>query len=100
MAQTVFTNLYLHDPSKIEDRVLKAFCVGVLKLVAICKEVITTTAVYEDEHFQPSAHGFHLADSISEQRTLGKLICFRLHSLSQFAFKLSMLLLAVTTKRL
>jgi len=80
MAQTVFTNLYLHDPSKIEDRVLKAFCVGVLKLVAICKEVITTTAVYEDEHFQPSAHGFHLADSISEQRTLGKHNLFRLRS--------------------
>lgn len=72
MAQTIFANLYLHNPTLIEDRVLKAFSIGVLKLVAISKDIITTACVYEDEHFQPSTHGFQLADSVSEQRIGGE----------------------------
>lgn len=74
MAQTIFANTYLHEPQAIEDRILKAFCLGVLKLVSLCKDVITTTCVYEDEHFQPSTHGFKLADAITEQRILGGLL--------------------------
>ena len=72
MAQTIFANIYLRDPLLIEDRILKAFSLGILKLVAICRDIITAASVYEDEHFQPSSHGFQLADAITEQRIVGK----------------------------
>ena len=78
MAQTVFANIYLHNPVLIEDRILKALSLGMLKLVAICKDCITSTGVYEDEHFQPSTHGFQLADTVTELRIMGKGIsCYR-----------------------
>lgn len=40
LAQTVFTNLYLHNPYLIEDRTLKAFCLAVYKLLEIIKDYI------------------------------------------------------------
>lgn len=40
LAQTVFINLYLHKPCLIEDRTLKAFCLGVYKLLEIIKDVV------------------------------------------------------------
>lgn len=75
MAQTVFANLYLHNPFSIDDRVMRAVCVTVLKLVSVVKELITSTCVYEEDHFQPMTHGFQLADSITPQRVLGLSAC-------------------------
>lgn len=40
LAQTVFTNLYLHKPHQIEDRVMKAFSISVFKIVDIIKDFI------------------------------------------------------------
>lgn len=40
LAQTVFTNLYLHKPYVIEDRTLKAFCIAVYKLLEVIKDYI------------------------------------------------------------
>lgn len=40
LAQTVFTNLYLHKPYEIEDRTLKAFCLMVYKLLEVIKDYI------------------------------------------------------------
>ena len=71
MAQTVFANLYLHNPHAINDRPMKAVCITVLKLVSVVKELITSTCVYEEDHFQPMTHGFQLADSVTPQRVLG-----------------------------
>lgn len=40
LAQTVFTNLYLHKPYAIEDKVLKTFILSVYKLIDIIKDFI------------------------------------------------------------
>lgn len=40
LAQTVFTNLYLHKPYMIEDRTMKAFSLTVYKLIEIIKDFI------------------------------------------------------------
>ena len=40
LAQTVFTCLYLHDTDLIEDRCLRAYCLGVLKVCDILKDKI------------------------------------------------------------
>jgi len=41
LAQTVFTNLYLHSPSSIQDKPLGTFCVAMLKLVDVIEECVT-----------------------------------------------------------
>ena len=48
MAQTVFINLYLHDPSLVKDRTLKAFCVCFLKLVDNIRDRINRASVFEE----------------------------------------------------
>ncbi|KAF5277241.1 hypothetical protein FQR65_LT00349 [Abscondita terminalis] len=73
LAQTVFTNLYLHKPYIIEDRTLKAFSLAVYKLLEIIKEFIHKSVVYEEEDFQPMHYGYHLNPDISEQRMIGML---------------------------
>ncbi|XP_018332280.1 N-alpha-acetyltransferase 35, NatC auxiliary subunit isoform X2 [Agrilus planipennis] len=73
LAQTVFTNLYLHKPYLIQDRTLKAFCLAVFKLLEIIKDFVHKAMVYEEEDFQPVQYGYHLSPDISEQRTIGML---------------------------
>ena len=51
LAQTVFTNLYLHDPNLIEDRPLKAFSVCMLKTVDLIKDRINRAGVYEEVQY-------------------------------------------------
>ena len=52
LAQTVFTNLYLHAPFKVSHPLLKAFSVVTLKLVDLIREFVTKGSVYEEEDFQ------------------------------------------------
>lgn len=73
MAQTVFANLYLHNPSLVEHRILKAFLIASLKLVDKIRELIGQTNVYEEEHFQSVTYGFQLADDVSSLRATGML---------------------------
>lgn len=40
LAQTVFTNLYLHKPYQIEDKALRYFCLMVYKLLEVIKDYI------------------------------------------------------------
>lgn len=40
LAQTVFTNLYLHKPYTITNRCLKAFCILVYKLLEVIKDFV------------------------------------------------------------
>ncbi|KAL3227940.1 hypothetical protein MRX96_003877 [Rhipicephalus microplus] len=49
LAQTVFTNLYLHKPHQVEDK----------------------AAVFEEEDFQPVVYGFKLAWDVTEVRAAG-----------------------------
>ncbi|KAI8789897.1 N-alpha-acetyltransferase 35 NatC auxiliary subunit [Biomphalaria glabrata] len=71
LAQTVFTNLYLHNPYIIEDRVLKAFCIIMLKIVDHIRERINRAGTVEEEDFQPMSYGFKMAGDVSESRALG-----------------------------
>lgn len=71
IAQTIFANLYLHNPFILEHRVLKAFCVGMLKLVDNIRAMVTQTSVYEEEHFQSMTYGFQLAETVTPQRVTG-----------------------------
>lgn len=71
LAQTVFTNLYLHKPNLIEDRVIKAFSICILKLVDIIREFINKAGVFEEEDFQPVIYGYKLANDVTDIRAAG-----------------------------
>ncbi|XP_071449323.1 N-alpha-acetyltransferase 35, NatC auxiliary subunit [Hetaerina americana] len=73
LAQTVFTNLYLHKPYQIEDKPIKAFSICILKIVEIFKDFVNRAMVFEEEDFQPMAYGYRLVPDISEARALGML---------------------------
>lgn len=40
LAQTVFINIYLHKPCVIDDRILKAFCFAMYKLLELIKDTV------------------------------------------------------------
>ena len=73
LAQTVFTNLYLHNVHEVEDSAMKAFSVAVLKIVALIKDFVNRGGVFEEEDFQPTTYGFKLCAEVSEQRCGGML---------------------------
>lgn len=68
LAQTVFTNLYLHNPLKIEDKCIKWFSLLILKLVDFCLQFIQKAEVYEEEDFQPSLYNYRLDFDVSESK--------------------------------
>lgn len=69
LAQTVFTNLYLHDPSLIEDKCIKSFSRIILKLVDIIKEFVGRANVVEEEDFL-SGYPHHIPCDISDSKAL------------------------------
>lgn len=69
LAQTVFTNLYLHNPSLIEDKCLKSFSYLILKLVDIIKEFVGRANVVEEEDFQ-SVYAYHIPCDISDSKVM------------------------------
>lgn len=71
LAQTVFTNLYLHNPYIIEDRYLKAFCICMLKIVDIIRDRVNRAGAFEEEDFQPVTYGFKMAAETSDVRAIG-----------------------------
>jgi len=73
LAQTVLTNLYLHQVDKIQCVLVKAVCVAILKLVELVKDVIGKAGVYEEEDFQPLTYGFRLCQDVTEQRCVAGL---------------------------
>lgn len=68
MVQTVFINLYLHDPQVIVDRTLKAFCVCVLRMVDLIRDRINRAGVFEEEDFQSLAYSFRMAVDVSDNQ--------------------------------
>lgn len=48
LAQTVFTNLYSHNPSLVEDRTLKALTLALLKMVDLVKDRVIKAGVFEE----------------------------------------------------
>ena len=73
LAQTVFTNLYLHSPFEVTHPLLKAYSITVLKLVDVIKDFVAKGAVYEEEDFQPMTYNFSLASEVMEARAGGML---------------------------
>ncbi|CAG0878928.1 unnamed protein product [Darwinula stevensoni] len=68
--QTVFTNLYLHEPLEAKDKPLRAFNICILKIVHFIQEVVNRAAVFEEEDFQPLTYGFNLCLDVPESTAL------------------------------
>jgi len=73
LVQSIFICMYCHDPYIIEDVVLKATCLAILKMVDIIRNIIMKAKVFEEEDFQPMTYNFKLANDISEHRVSGML---------------------------
>lgn len=73
LAQTVFTNMYLHRPYQVQDRVMKAFSISIYKVIDVIKDFINRALVFEEEDFQPMMYGYKLKPDVSESRALGML---------------------------
>ena len=73
LAQTVMTNLYLHNVDQLQCVVLKSVSVVTLKLVEIIKDIIAKAGVFEEEDFQPHTYGFRLCQDVTEQRCIAGL---------------------------
>ncbi|CAK1544585.1 unnamed protein product [Leptosia nina] len=63
LAQTVFTNLYLHQPHSIPNKPLKAFCIAVYKLLDCIRDCINKAQVFEEEDFLPMGYGYRLGSN-------------------------------------
>ncbi|OWR50381.1 MAK10 protein [Danaus plexippus plexippus] len=63
LAQTVFTNLYLHQPHSIINKTLKAYCIAVYKLLDCIKDCINKAQVFEEEDFLPMGYGYRLGSN-------------------------------------
>lgn len=48
LAQTVFTNIYLHNTDLIEDKLMKWFSIGILKIVDSMRNKIMSACVFEE----------------------------------------------------
>ncbi len=73
LAQTVMTNLYLHNVDQLQCVVIKSVSVVTLKLVEIIKDIIAKAGVFEEEDFQPHTYGFRLCQDVTEQRCIAGL---------------------------
>ncbi|KAK2171644.1 hypothetical protein NP493_1045g00034 [Ridgeia piscesae] len=71
LAQTVFTNLYLHDPSLLEDCHIKAYSLCMLKIVESVRDIVNRAAVFEEEDFQPMMYGFKTVPELTSTRVCG-----------------------------
>ena len=67
LAQTVFTCLYLHDPSKVQDVSIRTLSYALLRLVSKLMEIVNTAAVYEEEDIFLMSYGFSFAQHIPEK---------------------------------
>lgn len=73
MVQTVFINLYLHDPNLIVDRTLRSFSICVLRLVDLIRDRINRASVFEEEDFQSLAYSFRMAGDVADSQASGSL---------------------------
>ena len=68
LAQTLFTNLYLHDPDLIEDKCLKSFSLLILALTDVMRLFVMKAEVFEEEDFQYALYNYKLHFSYSETK--------------------------------
>ncbi|XP_044734192.1 N-alpha-acetyltransferase 35, NatC auxiliary subunit [Chrysoperla carnea] len=72
LAQTVFTNLYMHKPFEIKNRNLKIFCITMHRILELVGNFIQSAGVFEEEDFQTPMCRYCIPN-ISEQRVIGML---------------------------
>ncbi|OTF70453.1 hypothetical protein BLA29_011894, partial [Euroglyphus maynei] len=70
LAQTMFINVFLHNPKLICDKTLKTFCLTMLKIVDMINNFIGRASVYEEEDFQSKTYGFDLANNVNISKIL------------------------------
>lgn len=70
LAQTVFTNLYLHRPQRVQDKPMRAFVILVYKIIDILKEFVSKALVYEEEDFQTMSYGYKLKPDVPESKAI------------------------------
>ncbi|KAG1655274.1 N-alpha-acetyltransferase 35, NatC auxiliary subunit [Nymphon striatum] len=66
LAQTLFTNLYLHQPFMLEDKVMKSFMIIILKMINIICDFVEKAGVFEEEDFQPMLFGYKLTNEVTK----------------------------------
>uniref|UniRef100_A0A8D9A5B8 Protein MAK10 homolog n=1 Tax=Cacopsylla melanoneura TaxID=428564 RepID=A0A8D9A5B8_9HEMI len=73
LAQTLFTNIYLHKPHSLESPAMKAFAICIHKLIDVIRDFVNRGVVYEEEDFQPMLYGYRLLPDVCSMRTVGML---------------------------
>lgn len=74
MDQVLFTCLYLHAPSQIQDKALRVFCTAVRNLIVVIKNIIILAAVNEEEDFQLYGNSALLAAEKAQPSTIAGLL--------------------------
>jgi len=74
MDQVLFTCLYLHAPSQIQDKALRVFCIAVRNLIVVIKNIIILAAVNEEEDFQLYGNSALLAAEKAQPSTIAGLL--------------------------
>lgn len=73
LAQTLFTNIYLHKPHSIEAPTMRVFAIVMHKLIDTIRDFVNRGVVYEEEDFQPMMYGYRLYPDVCPQRTVALL---------------------------
>uniref|UniRef100_A0A6G1SFX0 Protein MAK10 homolog n=1 Tax=Aceria tosichella TaxID=561515 RepID=A0A6G1SFX0_9ACAR len=73
LAQTIMTNLYLHDTERIEDKCLRVFSQAMLKIVDFIDRLVMTIYCVEEEDFLVNGGKFNLASQLNEHKILSSL---------------------------
>ncbi|XP_046864841.1 N-alpha-acetyltransferase 35, NatC auxiliary subunit-like [Xenia sp. Carnegie-2017] len=71
LIQTVLICLYVHNPYIIEDLCVKAFCILMLRICEVIRDMINKALVYEEEDFQLMTYGFKLTPQVTDTRISG-----------------------------
>ncbi|EDW02290.1 GH21912 [Drosophila grimshawi] len=74
MDQVLFTCLYLHAPSQIQDKPLRCFCIAVRNLIVVIKNIIILAAVNEEEDFQLYGNSALLGAEKAQPSTIAGLL--------------------------
>ena len=67
LAQTVFTCTFLHTPANILNSSLRVACLGLLRVLDKCIEMLNTAAVFEEEDVYLMTYGLSLASHVNEK---------------------------------
>ncbi|XP_022671028.1 N-alpha-acetyltransferase 35, NatC auxiliary subunit-like isoform X2 [Varroa destructor] len=70
LAQTVFTNLYLHlkPLTVIEDRTLRSVALATIKLVVTIRDIVYRIGAFEEEDFHGVMYNFYLALDVPDAK--------------------------------